>query len=349
MTPKKQDSQSEKSAAINDAIFEIAKEYKDEYGAEVIQRAGILADKPMLWWSTGVLGFDLTLGGGEVLGGIPRGRIIEVHGAAKHGKTSFVLQAISGCQKAQGECVYVDAERKMSLPWAQKNGVNVKDLVLINPPFGEAAIDATEKMILAGADMVVLDSMAALVPRAELEGQSGESFMGVQPRLISQAMRKLNNACAQSGAALVCINHVGANLSKWGGETTIKGGKEVIYYSSIIIEIKKKADLKERDDKVGIRSILTAKENQIAIPYESVEFNIYTGKNGHRPGIDVQDDLLELGIAAGVVVKAGTDFSFGTEKIAKGHDAACDVLFANPKLSEAIRAGILKAREGKVA
>ena len=280
----------------------------------------------------------------ENLGGFPRGRIVLIHGMPKHGKTSVLLKAIATTQRAGGECVYVDAEHKLSLGWAKYNGVNLDDLTIITPPHGEMAIDAAEKLALTGADIVVIDSIAALVPRAEIDGQSGDSFMGVMPRLLAQAMRKLCPACAKSGTTLMCIAQSGANLSGFGSPNTVKGGKAVEYYSSIVVEVKKLQAIKDGDEQIGIKSQIYVKENQIAIPYEKCEFDIYTGKNGRRPGIDVEADLLDSGIAAGVVEKSGMSYSFRGEIIGRGRGPATDLLFENLKFADALREAILKVR-----
>lgn len=341
MTPKKQ---SETEQAITDAIASIAKENKEDYGNDVIQRASAFAARRIDPISTGVLSVDLALG----CGGIPKGRIMEIYGPAGEGKTTLLLSAIAEAQRLGFSTTYVDAEHKIELGWAERLGVNLEKLVLVKPHHGEQALDIVEKLTLSGTDMIVVDSVAALVPRAELEGEMGEAQMGVQARMLGQGMRKLNGVASRHGTSLLFINQVRSKIGVvYGNPLVTSAGKALEFYASIRLEIRKgdPSQIKEGDRIVGIRSKIVVRKNQVAPPFEECEFDIYSGKcDCHKPGIDKAADLVDVAIARGIVEKSGSWFSYGGDKIGQGRTAAAAYLAENPQAAETIRFEILKPK-----
>jgi recombination protein RecA len=342
VTPKKQ-TRSSADDLIDQAIAEIAQENAADYGKEVIQRAGDLARRKMEVLPTGVLSIDMALG----CGGVPKGRIMEVYGPAGEGKTTLLLNSIAEAQRTGRKAAYVDAEHKLDFGWAEKLGVNLEDLVLVKPYHGEQAIEIMLKLTESALDMIIVDSVAALVPRAELDGAVGDANMGLQARMIGQAMRMLNGTASRSGTALLFINQVRSKIGGYGNPLVTSAGKALEFYASIRLEIRKgdPSLIKEGDKIVGIRSKIVVRKNQVAAPFEETEFDIYSGKCGcHRPGIDKEADLLDTALRAGVVEKSGAWFNYAGERLGQGRTAAALFLAENPQVAETIKFAILKPK-----
>ena len=273
--------------------------------------------------STGSLGLDIALG----IGGLPKGRIIEIYGPESSGKTTLTLHCIAEEQKKGGVCAFVDAEHAFDPQYAKKLGVNLEELLISQPDTGEQALEITDTLVRSGAvNMVVVDSVAALTPKSELEGDMGDSSVGVQARLMSQAMRKLTGSISRSNCMVIFINQIRMKIGvMFGSPETTTGGNALKFYSSVRLDIRRIGAIKDRDEVVGNATRVKVVKNKVAPPFKQVEFDIMYGE-----GISKTGELLDLGVAAGVVNKSGSWFSYGDERIGQGRENAKGFLRENP-------------------
>ncbi|MEZ6004286.1 MAG: recombinase RecA [Planctomycetota bacterium] len=317
--------------ALDAALGEIEK----SYGKGSIMRLGDQGlIKEITGISTGSISLDLALGGK----GLPRGRIVEVYGPESSGKTTLSLQVAASAQKDGGVCAFVDAEHALDPSYARRLGVRLDDLLVAQPDTGEQALEITETLVRSNAvDVVVVDSVAALVPRAEIEGEMGDSFVGLHARLMSQGMRKLTGAIARSNCLVIFINQIREKIGvMFGSPETTTGGRALKFYSSVRLDIRRIGQLKDGDAVVGNRTRVTVVKNKIAPPFRKVEFDIL-----YNRGISREGELLELGQRAGVVLKSGTWFSMkhpkdGEIRLGQGLERSRNFLLDNPDLAQVI-------------
>jgi len=285
--------------------------------------------------STGSLGLDIALG----IGGLPRGRVIEIYGPESSGKTTLALQVIAEAQKAGGSCAFIDAEHALDPAYAKKLGVNTDDLLISQPDAGEQALEIADTLVRSGAiDVLVVDSVAALVPRAELEGEMGESHMGLHARLMSQALRKLTGSIARSRCMVIFINQIRMKIGvMFGNPETTTGGNALKFYASVRLDIRRIGQIKEHEQVIGNQTRVKVVKNKMAPPFKVVEFDIMYGE-----GVSKRGELLDLGMQAGVVEKSGSYFSYDGERIGQGRENAKQYLKDHPetaaKIEQAIRA-----------
>src|SRR6202046_4767324 len=302
----------ERGKAIELAVSQIEK----QFGKGSIMRLGSKeAIVPIAVIPTGSISFDAALG----VGGFPRGRVIEVFGPESSGKTTITLQVIAEAQKVGGMAAFVDAEHALDPGYAKKLGVDVDNLLVSQPDYGEQALEITEALVRSNAiDVLVVDSVAALVPKAELDGEMGDSHMGLQARLMSQALRKLTGTVSKSRACLIFINQIREKIGvMFGNPETTTGGRALKFYSSIRLDIRRIQSLKEGDVVVGSRTKIKFVKNKVAAPFREAEFDIIYGEGVSREG-----DLIDLGVAKGLLEKSGTWISYKTERLGQGRDNA---------------------------
>jgi len=290
---------------------------------------------------TGSLGLDIALG----IGGLPKGRIIEIYGPESSGKTTLSLHAVAECQKRGGTAAFIDAEHALDPIYAKKLGCNVDDLLIAQPDAGEQALEIADTLVRSGAiDILVIDSVAALVPRAELEGEMGDSLPGLQARLMSQAMRKLTSSISRSKCMVIFINQIRLKIGvMFGNPETTTGGNALKFYSSIRMDIRRIGSLKDRDEVVGNQTRVKVVKNKLAPPFRQVEFDIMYGE-----GISKTGELLDLGVKAGVVEKAGSWFSYKDQRIGQGRENARRFLKENTDIANAIET-LIRENAGLVA
>ncbi|MCW2245396.1 recombination protein RecA [Azospirillum fermentarium] len=291
--------------------------------------------------STGSLGLDIALG----IGGLPRGRIIEIYGPESSGKTTLALHAIAQAQKNGGTCAFIDAEHALDPTYARKLGVNVDELLISQPDAGEQALEIADTLVRSGAiDVLVVDSVAALVPRAELEGEMGDSHVGLHARLMSQALRKLTGSIAKSRCLVIFINQIRLKIGvMFGNPETTTGGNALKFYASVRLDIRRIGAIKDRDTVVGNQTRVKVVKNKLAPPFRVVEFDIMYGE-----GVSKVGELLDLGIQAGVVEKSGAWFSYDGTRIGQGRENAKTFLRNNPDAAKSIEDRI-RANAGLVA
>ena len=279
--------------------------------------------------STGSLGLDIALG----IGGLPRGRIIEVYGPESSGKTTLTLHVVAEEQKNGGVCAFVDAEHALDPQYAKKLGVNLDELLISQPDTGEQALEITDTLVRSGAvSLVVVDSVAALIPKSELEGDMGDASVGVQARLMSQAMRKLTGSISRSKCMVIFINQLRMKIGvMFGSPETTTGGNALKFYSSVRLDIRRIGSVKDRDEVVGNQTKVKVVKNKVAPPFKTVEFDIMYGE-----GISKRGELLDLGVLAGVVNKSGSWYSYGDERIGQGRENAKQFLKDNPAMAHDI-------------
>ncbi len=283
--------------------------------------------------STGSLGLDIALG----IGGLPRGRVIEVYGPESSGKTTLALHAVAEIQKKGGVAAYVDAEHALDPGYARKLGVDIDELLISQPDTGEQALEITDTLVRSGGvDIVVIDSVAALTPKAELEGEMGDQLPGLQARLMSQALRKLTGSISKSNTIVLFINQIRMKIGvMFGNPETTTGGNALKFYASVRLDIRRIGAIKDKDEVVGNQTRVKVVKNKVAPPFRQVEFDIMYGR-----GISKSGELLDLGSKAGIVEKSGSWFSYEGQRIGQGRENAKQYLEANPDVADAIEAAI---------
>jgi recombination protein RecA len=282
---------------------------------------------------TGSLGLDIALG----VGGLPRGRVIEIYGPESSGKTTLTLHVIAEAQKKGGVCAFVDAEHALDPVYARKLGVNLEDLLISQPDTGEQALEITDTLVRSGAiDVLVIDSVAALTPRAEIEGEMGDSMPGLQARLMSQALRKLTASISRSNTMVIFINQIRMKIGvMYGSPETTTGGNALKFYASVRLDIRRIGAIKDRDTVVGNQTRVKVVKNKVAPPFKQVEFDIMYGE-----GISKNGELVDLGVKAGVVEKSGAWFSFDSMRLGQGRENSKTFLKANPEVATRIEKAI---------
>jgi recombination protein RecA len=330
--PEKAEKTSAKEGALERAIAQIEK----QYGSGSIMQMDESLYAKIQGIPTGSLSLDIALGGC----GIPRGRAIEFFGPESSGKTTLALHVIANAQKKGGVAAFIDAEHALDTTWAKKLGVDVSSLLISQPDTGEQALDITEMLIKSNAvDVIVIDSVAALIPAAELAGEMGQSHMGLQARLMSQAMRKLTGVISKSKTSLIFINQIRMKIGvMFGNPETTTGGNALKFYSSVRLDIRRISTIKEGTDAVGNRVRVRVVKNKIAPPFREAEFDIM-----FNSGISYQGDLLDLGSNCNVVTKSGAWLNYGEIRLGQGRENAKKYLIENPKLADEIKEKILLA------
>jgi len=283
--------------------------------------------------SSGSLGLDIALG----VGGLPRGRVIEIYGPESSGKTTLTLHVIAEAQKRGGVCAFVDAEHALDPIYARKLGVNLNDLLISQPDTGEQALEITDTLVRSGAvDVLVIDSVAALTPKAEIEGEMGESQPGLQARLMSQALRKLTSSISRSNTMVIFINQIRMKIGvMYGSPETTSGGNALKFYASVRLDIRRIGAIKDRDQIVGNQTRVKVVKNKVAPPFKQVEFDIMYGE-----GVSKTGELIDLGVRAGIVEKSGAWFSFDSVRLGQGRENAKAYLKANPEAADRIERAI---------
>ncbi len=283
--------------------------------------------------STGSLGLDMALG----IGGLPKGRIVEIYGPESSGKTTLALHVVAEVQKAGGTAAFIDAEHALDPSYAHKLGVNLDDLLVSQPDTGEQALEITDTLVRSGAvDVIVIDSVAALTPRAEIEGEMGDSLPGLQARLMSQALRKLTASISKSGTLVIFINQIRMKIGvMYGSPETTTGGNALKFYASVRLDIRRIGSVKLRDEIVGNNVRVKVVKNKVAPPFREVEFDIMYGQ-----GISKLGEIIDLGVKAGVVEKSGSWFSYNSQRIGQGRDNAREFLKANPDMAAEIEKAV---------
>ncbi|WP_129020109.1 MULTISPECIES: recombinase RecA [Edaphocola] len=304
-----------------------------DFGKGSVMKLGEKNQSEMEVISTGSLGLDIALG----VGGLPKGRIIEIYGPESSGKTTIAIHTVAEAQKAGGICAIIDAEHAFDAAYARKLGVNVDELLISQPDYGEQALEIAERLILSGAlDVVVIDSVAALVPKGELEGEMGESKMGLQARLMSQAMRKLTAAISRTNCTCIFINQLREKIGvMFGNPETTTGGNALKFYASVRLDIRRSTAIKDGDVVLGNRAKVKVVKNKVAPPFRVAEFDIMYGE-----GISKIGELIDLGVELAILTKSGSWFSYGDNKIGQGRDAVKNFLQDNPEFAAEIEAKI---------
>lgn len=324
-----QDIQKEKLKALQLTLDKIEK----AYGKGAVMKMGDSAVEIIPSISTGSLGLDTALG----VGGFPRGRVVEIYGPESSGKTTLAIHAIAEAQKAGGIAAFIDAEHAFDRFYAAKLGVDIENLFISQPDNGEQALEITENLIRSGAiDIIVIDSVAALTPRSEIEGEMGDSKMGLQARLMSQALRKLTGTISKTGATCIFINQLREKIGvMFGNPETTTGGNALKFYASIRLDIRKISTIKDKDNVIGTRVRVKVVKNKVAPPFRQTEFEIMFGE-----GISKTGEIVDLGVEYEIIKKAGSWFSYGDTKLGQGRDAVKALLMDNPELSDELEAKI---------
>ena len=329
---------SEKAKALQAALAQIEK----QFGKGTIMRLGegeALEDVQVV--STGSLGLDIALG----VGGLPRGRVIEIYGPESSGKTTLTLQVIAQMQKQAGTCAFVDAEHALDVQYAQKLGVNLSDLLISQPDTGEQALEIVDSLVRSGAvDLIVVDSVAALTPRAEIEGDMGDSLPGLQARLMSQALRKLTASISKSNCIVLFINQIRHKIGvMYGSPETTTGGNALKFYASVRLDIRRTGAIKNRDEVVGNTTRVKVVKNKVAPPFREVIFDIMYGE-----GISKLGEIIDLGVKAGIIEKSGSWFSYDSTRIGQGRENVREFLKQNPDIAASIEKAV-RASTNKIA
>lgn len=328
----KTDKVSEKLKALKLTIDKIDK----DFGKGSVMMMNEHSQEPHEVISTGSLGLDVALG----IGGLPKGRVVEIYGPESSGKTTLAIHVIAEAQKKGGVCAIIDAEHAFDSFYAKKLGVDVDNLLISQPDYGEQALEIADRLILSGAlDVVVIDSVAALVPKGELEGEMGDSKMGLQARLMSQALRKLTATISKTKCCCIFINQLREKIGvMFGNPETTTGGNALKFYSSIRLDIRRMAQIKDGDRSVGNRVKVKVVKNKMAPPYRVAEFDIVFGG-----GISKTGEIIDMGVDMGIVQKSGSWFSYDSNKLGQGRDAVKNLLQDNPELAAEIE-GKIKAK-----
>ncbi len=316
----------DKTKALDAALSQIER----AFGKGSIMRMGTrAADSEIEVVSTGSLGLDLALG----IGGLPKGRIIEIYGPESSGKTTLALHAIAEAQKKGGTCAFIDAEHALDPGYARKLGVDVDNLLISQPDAGEQALEIADTLVRSGAvDVLVVDSVAALVPRAELEGEMGDSHVGLHARLMSQALRKLTGSVSRSNTLLIFLNQIRLKIGvMFGNPETTTGGNALKFYASVRMEIRRVGSIKDRDTTTGNQTRVKVVKNKMAPPFRQVDFDIMYGE-----GISKVGELIDLGVKAGIVEKSGAWFSCDNQRIGQGRENAKQFMRDNPEMAESV-------------
>src|SRR5881396_721149 len=319
-----------KSKALSAALAQIEK----QFGKGSIMRMGeAQVQNDLQVVSTGSLGLDIALG----VGGLPRGRVVEIYGPESSGKTTLTLQVIAEMQKLGGTCAFVDAEHALDIQYAQKLGVNLQELLISQPDTGEQALEIVDSLTRSGAvDLIVIDSVAALTPKAELEGEMGDSLPGLQARLMSQALRKLTASINKSNTMVIFINQIRMKIGvMYGSPETTTGGNALKFYASVRLDIRRIGAIKERDEVVGNQTRVKVVKNKLAPPFKQVEFDIMYGE-----GVSKMGEILDLGVKAGIVEKSGAWFSYDSQRLGQGRENSKAFLKANPDMVAKIETAI---------
>ena len=328
-TKKKESSEMEKDKALDAAISQIER----AFGKGSIMRMGQSSNVDIEAISTGSLGIDIALG----IGGMPKGRIIEIYGPESSGKTTLALSVIAQAQKKGGTCAFIDAEHALDPSYAKKIGVDIENLLISQPDAGEQALEIADTLVRSGAiDVLVVDSVAALVPKAELEGEMGDSHMGLQARLMSQALRKLTATVARSNTLIIFINQIRMKIGvMFGNPETTTGGNALKFYASVRIDIRRIGAIKDKEDVIGSQTRVKIVKNKVAPPFKVVDFDIMYGE-----GISKTGELIDLGVKAGIIDKSGAWFSYNGEKIGQGRENAKTYLREHQEIADEIEAKI---------
>jgi recombination protein RecA len=337
MSAKTEIKPAEKKKALEGALAQIEK----TFGKGSIMKLGSQERPELEVIPTGSLGLDIALG----VGGIPKGRVIEIYGPESSGKTTLTLHCIAECQRAGGTCAFVDAEHALDPVYAKKLGVNVDELLLSQPDTGEQALEIADTLVRSGAiDMVVVDSVAALVPKAELEGEMGDATMGAQARLMSQALRKLTGTISRTGCTVIFINQIRQKIGvMFGNPETTTGGNALKFYASVRIDIRRIGAIKEKDQVIGSLTRCKIVKNKVSPPFKVVDFDIIYGQ-----GISKEGELIDMGIKAGVIEKSGSWFAFKDQRIGQGKENTRQYFRENPKAAEEVEKAI-RARASQLA
>ncbi|QKO23463.1 recombinase RecA [Rhodoferax sp. BAB1] len=317
---------SEKAKALAAALAQIEK----QFGKGTIMRLGegeAIEDIQVV--STGSLGLDIALG----VGGLPRGRVVEIYGPESSGKTTLTLQVIAEMQKIGGTCAFVDAEHALDVQYAQKLGVNLPDLLISQPDTGEQALEIVDSLVRSGAvDLIVIDSVAALTPKAEIEGEMGDSLPGLQARLMSQALRKLTATIKKTNCMVIFINQIRMKIGvMFGSPETTTGGNALKFYASVRIDIRRTGTIKKGDDAIGNETKVKIVKNKVAPPFKTAEFDILFGE-----GISREGEIIDMGVNAKIIEKSGAWYAYNGEKIGQGRDNAREFLRENAELAHEI-------------
>jgi len=320
----------DKRKALDAALGQIERAFGK---GSVMKLGGAEAVAPIASISTGSLGLDIALG----IGGLPRGRVVEIYGPESSGKTTLTLHVIAEAQKKGGICAFVDAEHALDPAYARKLGVNLDELLISQPDTGEQALEIADTLVRSGAvDVVVIDSVAALTPRAELEGEMGDTHVGLQARLMSQALRKLTGSISKSNCMIIFINQIRMKIGvMFGSPETTSGGNALKFYASVRLDIRRIGALKDREEVIGNQTRVKVVKNKVAPPFKQVEFDILYGE-----GISKVGELIDLGVTGGVVEKSGSWFSYNGQRIGQGRENARKFLLENTHLADEIETAI---------
>jgi recombination protein RecA len=316
----------EKAKALQAALAQIEK----QFGKGSIMRLGegeVIEDIQVV--STGSLGLDIALG----VGGLPRGRVVEIYGPESSGKTTLTLQVIAEMQKVGGTCAFIDAEHALDIQYAQKLGVNLQDLLISQPDTGEQALEIVDALVRSGSiDLIVIDSVAALTPKAELEGEMGDSLPGLQARLMSQALRKLTSNIKKTNTMVIFINQIRMKIGvMFGNPETTTGGNALKFYASVRLDIRRTGNIKKGEEVIGSETKVKVVKNKVAPPFKTAEFDILYGE-----GISRQGEIIDMGVNARILEKSGAWYAYNGEKIGQGKDNAREFLRENPAVAREI-------------
>lgn len=327
----------DRKKALAAALSQIEK----QFGKGSVMRMGDSVAERIEAISTGSLGLDLALG----IGGLPRGRVVEIYGPESSGKTTLTLQVIAACQKMGGTAAFVDAEHALDPEYAEKLGVKVSDLLVSQPDTGEQALEITDMLVRSGGvDIVVVDSVAALVPKAEIEGEMGDSHMGLQARLMSQALRKLTGNIKRSNTLVIFINQIRMKIGvMFGNPETTTGGNALKFYASVRLDIRRTGAIKKGDEVIGSETRVKVVKNKVAPPFREAHFDILYGE-----GISREGEIVELGVEHNLVEKSGAWYSFGGERIGQGKDNARVYLKEHPDVAQTIEQKIRELVQPKI-
>jgi recombination protein RecA len=328
----------DRNKALDAALAQIERAFGKGSIMRLGQRESVVDSESV---STGSLGLDIALG----IGGLPRGRVIEIYGPESSGKTTLALHVIAEAQRAGGACAFIDAEHALDPSYAKKLGVNIDDLLISQPDAGEQALEIADTLVRSGAiDVLVVDSVAALVPRAELEGEMGDTHVGLQARLMSQALRKLTGSISRSRCMVIFINQIRMKIGvMFGNPETTTGGNALKFYASVRLDIRRIGSIKDKETVVGNQTRVKVVKNKVAPPFRVVEFDVMYGE-----GISKNGELIDLGVAASVVEKSGAWFSYNGQRIGQGRENAKAFLKENPQIAAEIEQKI-RANAGLVA